>query len=320
MSTISIVTPAFNEEANLAEFVARVDAVFADLPQYEHTITIVDNDSTDGSPELLRRLVEENPRLRVVRNAANFGHLRNQFYALTLGDGDATILLAADLQDPPELIPTLLGAWTEGAPVALLQKSASDESRWMFALRRLYYALMDRIAEHPHVAGANGAGLYDRASVELIRSLRDANPYLRGMTGRLGIEPAIVGFTQPVRKGGKSSNDLFSLFDLALLGITASAKWPVRVPIILGAFLAVAALPLLAFDPLPAFFTLLGGMVLFFTGLIGEYVVYTLSQLRAGPLVIERERLGFDPREEPSPGPSIDWRGTLSAGTTFDSQ
>lgn len=331
MSTISIVSPVYNEEANLAEFVARVESVFDDLPQFDYEIIFVDNDSTDESPRILRELAEKNTQVKVVFNAANFGHLKNQFYALTLGGGDAVILLASDLQDPPELIPTLLTEWQEGAPVVLLQKTRSDEAKWMFALRGAFYWFMEKIADHAHVAQANGAGLYDQPTVSIIRGLRDANPYLRGLTGRLGIAPAIVGFTQPVRTGGKSSNNLFSLFDLALLGVTASAKWPVRVPLVIGAVLALVALPLLAFDPLPAFFTLLAGMVMFFTGLVGEYVVYTLSQLRSGPLVIERERVGwsdfaaplgqgYDRLAEQLRGPNIDWRETLTDGTAFDNQ
>lgn len=294
MRYISVVAPLYNEEANLEEFLARVDAAFEELPQVRHTVLFVDNASTDGSRALIERLVRENSHCRAIFNAFNCGHLINQFYALIQGDGEAVILLASDLQDPPELIVPLVEEWLAGSSVVLLQKTRSQESKWLYSLRNLYYGLMRRISDFPHIPQVNGAGLYDQAVVQLLRGIPDHVPYLRGLLPQMEIEPTLVEFEQPVRSRGSSKNHLWSLLDLALLGLTQSTLLPLRLAFLLGAFMFSASVFVFWVDVFVGFALGLSGLVLFFGGLIGEYVTRAYRQMPRFPRVIESSRIGFE--------------------------
>lgn len=288
-----MVAPVYNEEANLAIFVDRVEKVFAKRPDLRFEIIFVDNASTDNSPRILRELCAQKPYCRAVFNAVNCGHLKNQFYALLLGRGDATVLMASDLQDPPEVIPELLAKWEAGAPLVLLQKTKSEESRWMYALRGAYYRIMRGLSDHAHYEQVNGAGLYARATVEALRACREVDPYLRGLVAELGVPPAFVEFTQPLRRGGRSKNNFWTLFDAALLGMTSQTRWPARLPLLTGALLGGGAVLLLWQDPLLAYVTALAAVILFCVGLVGEYVMAVGAQLKVRPLAVERERVNF---------------------------
>lgn len=290
---LSIVAPAYNEAANLPDFVERVRAVLAELPDWQSEIIIVDNHSTDASVQVLGELHEKFPELKAVLNGWNCGHLVNQFQALIHGQGQVVILLAADLQDPPDLILPLVEEYLQGSPVVLLQKAKSEEAAWMFRLREFFYRVMEKVSETPHFRQVNGAGLYDQRVVELLRQVPVQVPYLRGLLGQLGIQPTLLSFEQPLRKAGRSKNNLWSLLDLALLGLVSCSQFPVRLALLVGAFLMPMAAVVSWLDSSIAFFMGLSGFTIFFSALMAEYSVRSLRQLPRGPRVVEKGRIGF---------------------------
>ena len=310
MKRISIVTSCHNEEANVVELHRRVAAVMSALPyDYEHIC--VDNHSTDGTLPKLRALAATDARLKVIVNARNFGHIRSPYHGLLQASGDAVVIIASDLQDPPELIADLVAKWEEGFKTVMLVKSASEESRLMFAVRRAYYWVIAKISDVSLVPNATGSGLFDRAVVDILRGLHDPYPYLRGLVCEIGFPIATVPFRQPRRRRGISKNNLFTLYDVAMLGVTSHSKAPLRLMTMLGFLFAVLSFmaatgflvaKLLFWDtfqlglaPLLIGLFFFMAVQMFSIGLLGEYIGAVLTQVRNVPHVVESERINLDP-------------------------
>ena len=309
MKKLSIVSGCFNEAGNVEELVARVAKVMSPLPQYDYDQIIIDNASTDGTQEILRKLAAENPRLKVILNARNFGHIRSPYYGLMQGKGDAVIYVASDLQEPPELIPDFLKKWEEGAKAVVAIKDSSDESPLFFAVRRLYYLLVEGLAEFKTVKNFTGFGLYDRAIMDYCRTVADPYPYFRGLISEIGLPIAQISYHQPARKRGITKNNFFTLYDLAMLGITNHSKVPLRLAAMLGFATAllslVVALVYLIYKlvfwyslpvgtaPLVIGLFFFASVQLFFIGILGEYIGAIHTQVLKRPLVVEKERINF---------------------------
>lgn len=306
---ISIVTPCFNEAGNVGELIQRVAAVMATLPyDYEHLL--IDNASTDGTVDVLRPIAARDRHVKVIVNARNFGHIRSPFHAIRQASGDAVILMAADLQDPPELIPAFLEKWEKGFKAVFAVKTETDEGRLMSAARRIYYRVSSNISEVPIVRNATGAGLIDRAIVDILRTIDDPYPYYRGLIAEIGFPIAEVAFRQPVRTKGRSSNNLYSLYDIGMLGITSYSRLPLRLAVAVG--FAAASLSLfvafgffiaklvfwnsfqLGLAPLLIGLFFFSSIQLFSIGILGEYVVSINTQVRKRPIVVEAERINFE--------------------------
>ena len=306
---ISIVTPCYNEEENVGELVERIAGVMARLPyDYEHFF--IDNRSTDGTVRRLRDIAARDRRVKLILNARNFGHIRSPYYGLLQSGGDACILLSADLQDPPEMIPEFVARWEEGYKSVLAVKPESEESSLMFFVRNVYYRLLAGISEVPLVRNATGAGLFDRAVVEILRGLDDPYPYFRGLVCEIGLPIATVPFRQPRRARGITKNNFYSLYDIAMLGVTNHSKVPLRLMTIAGFIISLLSLfvafvflvaKLLFWDlfqlgiaPILIGMFLLAAVQMFFIGLLGEYIGFIYTKVRKVPLVVELERVNFD--------------------------
>lgn len=306
---ISIVTPCFNEEENVEELSIRIRKVMESQP-YEYEHIFIDNASFDSTVEKIKKLIENDKRIRLIVNARNFGHLKSPYYAVLQSHGDAVVLIASDLQDPPELIPELLKKWGMGFKTVMIVKKQSMENRAMFFVRKLYYKIMDYISETPVISNAHGSGLFDRVVVNHLNKINDSYPYLRGLLSELGYPIGTVEFDQPRRLRGITKNNFYSLFDTAMLGITNHSKLPLRI-MTLGGFLmsilfAICALiylvlKLIYWDqfsvgmaPIIIGLFFLGSVQLFFLGFLGEYVGSIHTQIRKLPLVVELERVNFD--------------------------
>ena len=309
MKLISVVAGCYNEAENLEEFVARVHAVFAQLPQYAYEIIIIDNASTDGSGEILRRLAATDRRLKVILNARNFGHIRSPYYALLQARGDAALALASDLQDPPELIPQFLAKWEEGYKAVVAVKNQSEETPFFFAIRRLYYRLIHRLADFDVIQNFTGFGLYDRQVLDYCREIKDPYPYFRGIISDIGLPTATIPFVQPARKRGLTKNNFYVLYDMAMLGITNHSKVPLRIAAMAGFAMSFLSLLLgiaylvykllfwnqfsVGLAPVVIGLFLFSSVQLFFIGIVGEYIGAIHTQVLDRPLVVERERLNF---------------------------
>jgi len=305
---VGVVLPCCNEEANIEELYDRLSQVFAGLPQYTCEMLFIDNASIDGTVAKIKSLIARDSRVNLIVNARNFGHIRSPFHGILEAEGDCVIVLASDLQDPPELIPQFLEQWERGATMVLGRKKTSRESPVFFAIRGLYYALTRLMAEVPLLEHVTGFGLYDRRVIEIMRNFADPYPYGRGMIAEIGLPYVTIPYDQPLRKRGITKNNFYTLFDLALLGITSHSKVPLRVATIAGFLLSGLSLlvavgflilKLTAWYSLPAGYApavigifFLGSVQIFLIGLIGEYVGAVLTQVRKRPLVVERERAG----------------------------
>ena len=196
-----MVTHCFNEAENVEEVYEQVKDVFASLPGYDYEHVFIDNGSKDGTQALLRDWRVDR-RVKVIINSRNFGVNRSTFHGVLQCYGDAVIPMAADLQDPPDLVPELIKKWEEGHKVVLAVKESAGESKVMYSIRRLYYALVNRLSEIPLIENYYGYGLYDKVVVDALRKMDDPYPYFRGLVMEVGFDYAIVPFHQPARKRG----------------------------------------------------------------------------------------------------------------------
>jgi glycosyltransferase involved in cell wall biosynthesis len=307
---ITILTPCYNEELNVREVHRRLMAVAAELPEYQFEHLFIDNASTDGTVNVLRTMAAEDPSVKVIVNARNVGPDRSGMHAFLQAKGDAVGVLVADLQDPPELFVAMIREWEKGFPIVAAIKNTSDENSLMYQVRSSYYRLVARLTNVRILEHFTGFGLYDRSVVEHIRTgFPDPYPYFRGMIAELGLPIAKVFYNQNRRERGVTSNNFYSLYDLAMLGITNLSKVPLRLVIFGGfvsAFLSFAVgmfylLYKLVFwanftvgiAPVVLGLFFLGSVQLIALGIIGEYVGSIHTTVLNRPLVTEKERINF---------------------------
>ena len=306
---ISIISPCYNEEDNVAELYRRVMAVIKDFPQYEFEYLLIDNASTDSTVDKLRALAAADSRVKVIVNTRNFGHIRSPYWGIIQTRGAATIYLASDLQDPPEMIPAFIRAWENGYKVVLATKPVSASNLLMHRLRQTYYRMLDGISDVSLVKDATGFGLYDKVVLDKVREVNDPYPFLRGLICDLGYEIKTIPFSQPRRMRGLSKNNFYSLYDIAWLGVVSHSLVPIRMAAFLGFAMGTLSLlvafiflilKLVYWDTFPVgvapivigmFFMF--GVLLFFVGILGEYIGAIHTYVQKRPVVVEKERINF---------------------------
>lgn len=309
--TITVVVPTYNEQENIPLVYQRVTGIFSNqLPDYKLEFLFIDNYSTDLSREIILALAEKDRRVKAIFNARNFGFSRSTFYGLTQATGDCAVMMFADMQDPPEMIPKFVEEWENGYKIITGVKARSHENPIMFQIRRLYYFLLKKISDIEHIEQFNGFGLYDRSFIEVIRNLDDPLPYFRGIVVELGFQRKEVPYMHEKRQHGKTKFSFFRLYDVAMLGITSYSKMMMRMATLIGFAIAIISLivagftfvhKLLHWNDYPVgnaattigvFF--FGAVQLFFVGLLGEYVLSINARTMRHPLVIEERRINFE--------------------------
>ena len=242
MKKISIVTHCFNEEANVEPLYERVKAELDSIPKYDYELIYIDNASTDRTVAKVKGLIERDKNVRLIVNARNFGHIRSPYHGLMQATGDAVILMSTDLEDPPELISAFLRSWEQGFKIVAAVKTTTEKSKIFFAVRSAYYSLLQRMSDVKLIANFTGFGLYDKEIIKIMRGFDDPYPYLRGLICEIGFDVATVEFKQPLRKRGITKNNFYTLYDMAILGITNHSKVPLRIALFGGFSLAVLSL------------------------------------------------------------------------------
>ena len=308
--TISIVVPCYNEEENVVPLANALRLCFKEqLPEYQYEILFIDNDSSDKTREKIRGLCKLDKEIKAIFNAKNFGQFNSPYYAMLQSTGDATILIAADFQDPVEMIPRFVHAWEEGYRIVIGVKTESNESKIMYALRSLYYKLIRKMSSVDQISQFTGFGLYDQGFISVMKSLDDPTPFLRGIVAELGYRRKDIPYTQPKRRAGITHNNFYTLYDAAMLSFTSYTKVGLRIAVFFGGICAGLSMlfgllylimKLIWWDRFPAGMApmligmlFLGSVQIFFIGLLGEYILSINQRVMKRPLVVEEERLNF---------------------------
>ncbi len=307
---IEIFVPCYNEVQNIGELYLAIKKVINNFPNYDFGFLFIDNASTDGTDIALKKLAAEDKQVKVIINGRNFGYIRSSFHGLLQTNADAVILIVADFQEPPEMIADFIKKWEEGNKIVIGIKNKSKENKLMFFLRKVYYYLIEKFSEVEQIKNFAGFSLFDRSFVNVLRSLDEPYPYLRGLIGEFGFKRAEIFFTQPLRKKGKSKNNFYDLYDFAMNGFVNHSKLPLRLASFIGFIssfisLLIAAVYFiykllfweifqLGLAPLIIGIFFFSAVQLFFIGVVGEYVGAIYTQVKKRPLVIERERINFD--------------------------
>lgn len=315
MKKISITIPCYNEEENVYPLHdALVEMFERDLPNYEYELLYIDNCSSDRTRELLKELGKQDKHVKAILNAKNFGQFNSPYYGMMQTTGDCTILMAADFQDPVEMVPKYVAEWEKGYKIVIGRKTSSKESSIVYHLRSLYYKMIKKFSEVEQIEHFTGFGLYDKDFIDVLRNLKDPTPFLRGIVAELGYKRKEIPYEQPQRRAGKTHNNWYSLYDAAMLSFTSYTKIGLRLATFIGIFVGALSfiiaivyliMKLVFWDTFTAgmapviigmFF--LGSVQLFFLGFMGEYILSMNQRIMNRPLVIEEERINFDADDE----------------------
>ena len=309
--TITIVTACYNEELNIVEIYQQVRDVFIKhLGYYQYEHIFIDNASNDNTVSILREIAGKDKNVKIIVNSRNYGHIRSPYHGLIQAKGDAVISIVADLQDPPEMIVDFVKKWEEGYQVVVAIKKQSCENQLMFGIRTLYYKVLKYLSDVNILENFTGFGLYDKKIIEILRNIPDPYPFFRGIIAELGFKVVTVPYTQPRRERGITKNNFFTLYDMGILGIINNSKVPLRLATLIGFLMAFISFlagfgflvgKLLFWNtfqagiaPLLISNYFLFGVLLFFIGILGEYVGAIYTQVLARPRVFEAERINFD--------------------------
>jgi polyisoprenyl-phosphate glycosyltransferase len=314
MKTISIVTPCFNEADNVEACRDAVAALFAPgapLAGYTREHIFADNDSSDGTQDILRLLAANDPSMKVILNARNYGPFRSNFNALRAATGDAVVVfLPADLQDPAEMIPEFVKLWEGGVEVVAGARVNRQESLALRTCRAIFYRTVRSFSDIDIPVNVGEFQLLDRKVWEAVVSHDDHYPYIRGIIASVGFRRVIVPYTWATRRSGISKNNLPRLIDQALNGIFSFTNVPMRLCTFAGIAMALLCM-LYAMASIGLYFAwphfaprgmttlivalfFLSGVQLAFMGILGEYVTSIHAQVRKRPLVVERERINLE--------------------------
>ena len=308
---ISMVIPTYNEKVNIFDDYNRLKGIMdRDLKDYDYEMLFIDNFSNDGTREELRILAKKDKNVKIILNGNNFGWMRSSFYGMIQTTGDCTVLLAADMQEPPEVMVDFVREWEKGYKVVIGIKSKSKENKLMYFLRNCYYNFLEKITENHHIKQFMGFGLYDKDFIEILRKLDDPVPYFRGIVAELGYKMKKIEYVQERRKKGKTHFNFFRIYDLAMLGITSYSKVLMRIATLLGFGISGISIVIAIVTFILKVFRIinypvgiaaisigvfaLGGINLFFIGLVGEYILNMNTRIMKRPLVVEEERINFD--------------------------
>ena len=314
MKKISIVSSCYNEAENVEELYRSIRKETDLLGEFEWEFVFADNCSPDGTADVLKKLAAEDHRVKVIVNQANYGPDRSGANALFSASGDAIIAMASDLEDPPSMIPLFVEAWKEGYPVALGQYRSRKGNPITLLFRKAYYALVNLFSEYKLERNVTGFGIYDASVMNQIKELGEYNIILRFLCTELGYRIKYIPFDKPKRKKGKSSYSFLKYYRYAIETLVQTSHIPLHLASFLGFLMSfgsiIVALVYLilkfcnwytfGFGLAPVMIGLffLGGVNLFFIGVIGEYLSSAIKRVTKRPFVIEKERINFDDGEK----------------------
>jgi glycosyltransferase involved in cell wall biosynthesis len=317
MKRISVCTPCYNEVGNIRRCYETVRAIFeTQLKDYEREHVFADNCSTDGTVEILREIAKDDKSVKVILNAKNFGIVRSSTNGIFSATGEAVFMFVpADLQDPPSLMPQFVRLWNQGYKVVYGIKKDREESRVISSLRKLYYVLLTRLSTLRLPMNVSDFQLLDRRVVDAMRQFDDAYPFMRALPFQCTSKTIGVPYTWNARQNGASKNQWANLIDQGLNGIISTTHVPTRAALFVGfaiSFFSVVyaiinvVMSLVApptgvgagIKTIIAGMFFFNGVILFFLGVLGEYILAIHQQVRRQPRVVEEERINFENPQE----------------------
>ena len=305
---ISIVTPTFNEEENISKLCEAISKEMKTL-DYDYEHIIIDNFSNDKTTDIIKKIAQEDKRVKLIVNSRNFGHIRSSQYGILQSSGDATILISSDFQEPLNLIKKYIKEWENGHKIVLGQRNSSDTNKFLDTIKTMFYKFINKISDTPLVERSGSTGLISKEIVDHLRNISDPYPYLRGLLPELSADIKLIQYHQAERSKGVTKNNFYTLYDMAILGIIKHSKVPLRIATFLGIlasfFSILVAIVFFIYKllfwssfkvgiaPLVIGLFSVASIQLFLLGFIGEYVMQILIHNKNVPLVVEKERINF---------------------------
>ena len=315
MKKISVVVPCYNDSSSIVQLRERLLKVFSEqLPQYEYEIIFVDDCSPDNTWSVIKNTCASDVKCKGVRNARNFGVIRNLFAAMKYGTGDAVFMVFGDLQDPPEYLPEFIKQWENGSQVVVGQRSNTYNKRLTRFARWLYYRLIKKLSNKQLLEGVNGFGLYDSSFIKILSDIEDIQPVLPGIITEYAQRVVFVPVHQEKGMRGTSGINFWNRYDIAMMSLTSYTKSLLRIVTFIGAIIGTLSLllafwilihKLIAWDSfllglpiLTVGMFFLGAVQLFFLGIIGEYVLSINNRSIKRPIVVIDETINFESGRE----------------------
>ena len=309
MSLISIVIPCFNEDENVVEITSKIKSIFKEeLPEDKYEIIFIDNGSADKTQEKIKAICKSDKDVKLIINAKNYGQLISPYYGFLQANGDAVIQMVCDLQDPPDFIPQLVKKWKNGS-MMVLGVPQNTKQGFTF-LKKIFYSFINFFASNKQIPNFHGFGIYDKEVQRVLKDINDKYPYMRGQLLELNFEKEIVYYTAPDRKTGKSSNNFFSLYSIAIEGIVSTSVLPFKLISLIGLLTTIGSILIILAKLMGSFFIFFylftfdlsafslsmlffSSVQFLFLGLIGEYLLVNQVKNQNMPLVVEKERVNF---------------------------
>ena len=309
MSLISIVIPCFNEDENVVEITSKIKSIFKEeLPEDKYEIIFIDNGSADKTQEKIKAICKSDKDVKLIINAKNYGQLISPYYGFLQANGDAVIQMVCDFQDPPDFIPQLVKKWKNGS-MMVLGVPQNTKQGFTF-LKKIFYSFINFFASNKQIPNFHGFGIYDKEVQRVLKDINDKYPYMRGQLLELNFEKEIVYYTAPDRKTGKSSNNFFSLYSIAIEGIVSTSVLPFKLISLIGLLTTIGSILIILAKLMGSFFIFFylftfdlssfslsmlffSSVQLLFLGLIGEYLLVNQVKNQNMPLVVEKERVNF---------------------------
>ena len=309
MSLISIVIPCFNEDENVVEIASKIKSIFKEeLPEDKYEIIFIDNGSADKTQEKIKAICKSDKDVKLIINAKNYGQLISPYYGFLQANGDAVIQMVCDFQDPPDFIPQLVKKWKNGS-MMVLGVPQNTKQGFTF-LKKIFYSFINFFASNKQIPNFHGFGIYDKEVQRVLKDINDKYPHMRGQLLELNFEKEIVYYTAPDRKTGKSSNNFFSLYSIAIEGIVSTSVLPFKLISLIGLLTTIGSILIILAKLMGSFFIFFylftfdlsafslsmlffSSVQLLFLGLIGEYLLVNQVKNQNMPLVVEKERVNF---------------------------
>ena len=308
MSLISIVIPCFNEEDNVVKIADRIRSIFkSELVNDNYEIIFIDNGSTDKTHEKIKDLCKSDKDIKLIINAKNYGQLISPYYGLLQASGDCIMQMVCDFQDPPEVIPDLVKEWKSGTKMIFAIPNNTKQGFTLY--KKIFYKFINFFSDYEQIPNFHGFGIYDKEVQRVLIETNDRKPYIRGQLLELNFDNKKYYYDAPNRESGKSTNNFFSLYTIAVEGIVSTSILPFKLISLIGLISTLLSIFFITIGLINEFFDsfffnyefslialsilLFSSMQLLFIGLIGEYLLVNQTRNQNMPLVVERERINF---------------------------